>query len=246
MVGDRDGAGPAGGIDGVLDRMRAIDGALPGRDGAAVFNRMYLAVTEDVAASLTRPGIFADPAFMHRLDVVFAGRWLEAYDAAARAATSGRVPRAWAPLFECRDDPGVLPVQFALAGMNTHIAHDLPLAVVRTCVDLATEPGAPGVRADYEAVNALLAAREAAVRRSFLSTHGLALDRLVGPAAHLLASWKIDKARDAAWVHAETLWALRHTTALAARYRRTLARSVGLVSRLLLTPVVDPAVAPRR
>ena len=35
---------------------------------------------------------------------------------------------------------GIEPVQFALAGMNAHINHDLPLAVVSTCSALATAP----------------------------------------------------------------------------------------------------------
>lgn len=222
-------------VEDVLARIRDIDRTLPRRDGAAVFNRMYLGVTEDLAAALARPGTFQDPVFMARLGSRFAELWLDAYDASETPA----VPRAWAPLFERRHDRAVLPIQFALAGMNSHIAHDLPVAVVRTCLDLDTLPAAPGVRADYDAVNALLAAREARVRRSFLSAAGRALDRRIGPVLHLVGSWKIEKARDGAWVTAETLWALRRSRGLAERYRQALAGSVGLVSRTLLTPVPD-------
>jgi len=53
---------------------------------------------------------------------------------------------------------------------------------------------------------------------------------------HLVNSWKIDKARDVAWVNVEAMWALRHTGAFADRYRAALARTVGMGSRLLLTP----------
>jgi Family of unknown function (DUF5995) len=35
-------------VDDVLDRMRAIEAGLPRRDGVAVFNRVYLQVTESV------------------------------------------------------------------------------------------------------------------------------------------------------------------------------------------------------
>ncbi|MGP4092768.1 DUF5995 family protein, partial [Streptomyces sp. KR55] len=35
-------------VDTVVARMRALDAALPARDGVAVFNRVYLAVTEAV------------------------------------------------------------------------------------------------------------------------------------------------------------------------------------------------------
>lgn len=221
------------GVEDVLARLGEIDRTLPRHDGAAVFNRMYLRVTEDLASALRRPGTFQDPEFMTRLGGNFAGYWLEAFD----SSTSPPVPGAWAALFERRHDRSVLPIQFALAGMNAHIAHDLPVAVVRTCLELDTTPAAAGVRADYDAVNALLAAREERVRRSFLSGRGRTLDRRVGPVVHLVGSWKIEKARDAAWVTAETLWVLRRSRGLDDRYRRALAGSVGLVSRSLLTPV---------
>jgi len=222
---------PAGStVQDVVTQLRRIDDELPPDDGAAVFNRMYLTVTERVAAGLARGTVFSDPAFMEQLDVTFASLWVEAYDAGSD------VPNAWAALFERRRDRGVLPVQFALAGMNSHIGHDLAVAVVRTCRARDTAPDQPGVRDDYEAVNQLLAASESEVRRSFLTAAGRHLDDHVGPVVHLVNSWKIDKARDVAWVNVEAMWALRHTGALADRYRAALARTVGMGSRLLLTP----------
>ena len=215
----------------VIERLRRIDEELPPDDGPAVFNRMYLTVTEEVAAGLGRGAVFGDPSFMERLDVTFASLWLEAYD-----AETGAEPKAWAALFESRHDARVLPVQFALAGMNSHIAHDLPVAVVRTCRDVGGSPYEAEVRADYEAVNDLLAACEARIRRSFLTEAGQALEERVSPVAHLLSSWKIDKARDAAWVNVEALWAIRHVTPLTDRYQAALARTVGMASRCLLAP----------
>ena len=142
-------------MQGVIARLRRIDDELPPSDGAAVFNRMYLTVTEAVAAGLDGGTVFVDPAFMEQLDVTFASLWIEAYDADAHT-----VPRAWAALFERRHDRAVLPVQFALAGMNSHIEHDLAVAVVQTCRQRDTSPERPGVHHDYEAVNQLLAACE--------------------------------------------------------------------------------------
>jgi hypothetical protein len=223
---------PGAATQGVIARLQHIRDELPADDGAAVFNRMYLTVTESVAARLVGARVFRNPVFLEHLDVTFASLWLDAYDAPEDA-----VPKAWAPLFECRDDPTLLPVQFALAGMNSHIGHDLPVAVVRTCLALDASPGDSGVRADYEAVNDLLAATESKVRRSFLTNAGRAADRKVGPVVHLVSSWNIDKAREVAWVNAEALWAMRHAGSLADRYRAALARTVGMASRCLLTPV---------
>ena len=86
-------------------------------------------------------------------------------------------------------------------------------------------------------MNDLLAACESKVRRSFLTDAGQAADREVGPVVHLISSWNIDKAREVAWVNAEAMWAMRHAGSLADRYQAALARTVGMASRCLLTPI---------
>ena len=210
-------------VDGVLDRLRVIDGALPAGDGVAVFNRLYLEVTHRIATAIEADD-FADAGFMAELDVRFANRWLAAYD----AAVAGREPSAaWQPLFEQRVATGILPIQHALAGMNAHIEYDLPLAVVETCRARRTDPGAT-VREDYERVNDELAVVESGIRRSFLTEIGKRVDREIGPVVHLISAWKIDKARDVAWVNAETLWAVRELELLFGRYAAMLSHNVGM------------------
>lgn len=211
--------------------MQAVDDALAASDGVAVFNHVYLRVTQLVLERLSG-GSFHDDAFMAELDVRFAGLWFGAYDAPA-----GVVPHAWAPLFEQRATAGLLPIQFALAGMNAHIEHDLPLAVVATCAARGRTPSSPGVHEDYETVNDLLAGVEAEIRRSFLTDVARAADDSLAPVAHLVSSWNIDKAREIAWVSTNALWELRPVGFLAESYEAALARTVGMGSRLLLTPV---------
>jgi hypothetical protein len=222
--------------DGVAARMREIDAELDPDDGVAVFNRVYLTVAERIAALLAAPG--ADPPFrdaetMAELDVRFANLWFTAYDA---AAAGRRPPAAWRPVFEARAGRGRVPVQFAIAGMNSHIEHDLPIAVVDTCRARDLEPD--DVHQDYEAVNDVLAQVEAEIRRSFLDEVGRAADDHLGPVAHLISAWSIDKARDLSWVTVETLWALRRTSFLQGRFLDGLAHTVGMTSRTLLTPLV--------
>lgn len=222
-------------VRGVLTRMRAIDAALPTGDGVAVFNRMYLTVTERIAALLEGPAgagttSFRNPAAMADLDVRFANLWLAAYDAAAARRS---VPAAWRPLFDARTR-GLLPVQYAVAGMNSHIEHDLPIAVVDTCRARGLEPA--DLHRDYQAVNAVLAQVESEVRRSFLDEAGRAVDDRLGPVVHLLSTWNIDKARDLSWVTVETLWELGRITFLRDRFLDGLAHTVGMTSRALLTP----------
>jgi hypothetical protein len=216
----------------VLKRMRAIAAELPAGDGAGVFNQMYLRVTEMVADRLTAGGAFQDDVFMAELDVRFAQLWFDAYDSPTQ------VPRAWAPLFEARSRTDVLPIQFALAGMNAHIEHDLPLAVVATCAARRCTPASPGVRDDYEKVNDLLASVEAEIRRSFENTLGQQVDEHLGPVSHVVSSWSIDVAREVAWVNTQNLWELRRVPLLFDAYEGALAQTVGMGSRLLLAPVV--------
>ena len=224
-------------VAGVIHRLRAIDDELRPSDGVAVFNRMYLTVTERIGAMLdgssgqgTSP--FSDAQTMAELDVRFAGLWLHAYDG---AAAGHRIPSAWQPLFEARGGDR-LPIQYALAGMNAHIEHDLPIAVVRTCQSRGLQPDQ--VRADYELINDLLARCEAEIRRGFLDELGQAVDDRVGPVVHLISAWSIDKARDLSWVTAETIWALRNTDFLLGRFLSALGSTVGMTSRTLLTPTV--------
>jgi len=218
----------------VIDRLREIGLALPATDGAAIFNAMYLRVTERIANELETGSTFSDAAFMSELDVRFAGFWLAAHD---EAAAGGKVPFPWAPLFEERGTPGIFDIQYALAGMNAHIEHDLPLAVVATCRSRGVTPRRRSVRQDYDAVNALLAEAESEIRRSFLTDIGQHVDDEVGPLVHLVSAWNIDKARDLAWVSAETIWATRQLAQLSGRYVAMLGHTVGLASRCLLTPV---------
>jgi Family of unknown function (DUF5995) len=220
-------------VDGVIQRLRTIQSTLPPSDGVAVFNDMYLDVTERVAVAIDADD-FTDAAFMVELDVRFANRWLVAYDTAAGGR---KPPSAWKPLFEGRGALGVLPIQHALAGMNAHIEHDLPLAVVETCRARRTHPGERSVRQDYDRVNDILASVESEVRRSFLTAIGQRIDDEIGPLVHLVSAWNIDKARDLAWINVETLWAVRELEVLFDRYADMLSHTVGMGSRILLTPV---------
>jgi len=224
--------GPVSTVAGVIAQMEAIGAALPATDGLACFNRMYLQVTRQVYAQLGQ-GFYADPAFMTYLDVAFAGLYFGAADAAGGAA----VPLAWQPLMDQRANPGVEPVQFALAGMNAHINHDLPLALVATCAALATSPEEGKHFADYQKVDQLLDAAEQSVRESFESAAELEVDHHLTAVNNLIGSWTINSARDLAWNNCLLLWAVRDDPIASGLMAGSLARSAALASRLLLVAI---------
>ncbi|MFS4093232.1 DUF5995 family protein [Streptomyces sp. AF1A] len=216
-------------VDAVVSRMRALDAALPARDGVAVFNRVYLTVTEEVDRRL-HGGEFPDPRAATALDVRFAQRYLAAVDA---AAADRRPPACWRPLFQFRRHPGVRPLQFALAGVNAHIGHDLALAVVDSCHALGCEPA--DLEDEFDRVGELLVALEERVREEVMP--GPDLLQIADPLTHLLGAWSLERARDAAWAAARALWALRHCRDVAEEFAERLDAAVGFAGRMLLTPL---------
>jgi hypothetical protein len=228
-------AGPAARITEVVARLRAIVGALPPDDGLRAFTALYLAVTEAVEQA-AKPGGFEDARFVRWLDVVFANLYFDALRSAL--VGGGPVPKAWAPLLRARRKRGVLPLQFALAGMNAHINRDLPLALVRTCEGRSVElkRRSPQQR-DFRAINALLVGVEAQVKAQLVTDALRDFDVALGELDDVVAMWKVERAREAAWNHAETLWALRDAPQLSARFLRTLDRMVGFAGRGLLRPI---------
>ena len=154
-----------------------------------------------------RPGGWEDSAWLTRLDVVFARfyftailNWLN---------NPANVPSSWKALFEARFRPGIERIQFALAGMNAHINHDLALALLQTDAELNLTPGKTSPEHDdFERVNGIL---EAALPQAlqFLASGILGeLAQDSGKIGSLLAIWNVRAARDLAWDFAEQLRAL--------------------------------------
>jgi hypothetical protein len=227
-------APPAATIDDVIARMQAIEAALPTGDGVACFNRMYLEVTQGVSQQVQQ-GSFGDPAFVSRLDVVFANIYFSAVDALSGPPSA--LPVAWQPLLVDRGTPGIEPIQFALAGMNAHINHDLPLAVVTTCTELATAPDDGCHHDDYQKVDALLDASEQSVRESFEPPGVVSVDEHVAAVANIIDNWSINAARDVAWDTAVALWDVRDHQLATQLLTGALARTVAMASRGLLVVV---------
>jgi Family of unknown function (DUF5995) len=227
-------------VDDVLKRLSAIDGALPPSNGVKWFNKLYLEVTQQVATSEESGKHQAAPGFLAALDVTFAKRYFAAFDAAGDAVTPPpNYPfHAWSPLFESRFATGIAPVQFALAGMNAHINHDLAIAICDTCTARGTEPRDDGPEhKDYESVNGLIAKVEEKMKVWMMTGLLKDLDLAFHSVDDTVAVWDVEKARDAAWIRAEVIWSLRALPPLRHDYEEMNDRAVGFAGRALLTPV---------
>jgi hypothetical protein len=242
----------------VAARMRELRAELRPGDGVRVFTGVYLSVTEEIARQVAA-GAFADPAVAAVLAARFAGRFLAAVDGPRTFPADGRRPSAvdgphtpavngphlsaakggprppacWRALLRVRAHRGLHPLQFALAGINAHVGHDLPLAVVDTAAATGREP--PALEADFDRVGRVLATIEVRVREELMP--GPDLLEAAEPLSHLIGTWSLDRARDAAWSAARLLWALRYSPRARAECERRLDAAVAVVGRLLLTPV---------
>ena len=217
-----------------VDIMTALDRSLADADGLKWFNRLYLQVTLAVRDAVTTT-TFRDPAFLSALDVVFANLYFDAV--AVGDADPSRAPSAWRPLFECRRKAGILPLQFALAGMNAHINRDLPQGIVEAyrLTDGAPEQGSARY-GDFTKVNDLLEAVEDQIRPEFSTGIIKVVDVACGEADEVIAMWKVRAARAAAWTNAEVLWALRSTPTLSQAFFSRLDSFTGFAGRGLLVP----------
>ncbi len=227
-------SGPVTSVPAVISRMESLVAANPATDGVACFVRMYLTVTREVARRIGA-GFFVDPDFMTRLDVVFANLFFAAVD--GWAANPRSLPRSWTVLFARRTDRDIAPLQFALAGMNAHINHDLPQAVVATCRDLGTTPQEDAHEADYDKVNVVLGELSETIRQSFETGIILELDRQFDGLENVVSNFSISAAREVAWANAVTIWHLSGERALTELFVEGLDRTVAFAGRGLLLPV---------
>ena len=235
----------------VIDRLERLDRDLPADDGVRWFNRLYLAVTRGVSTWLEE-NEQASPGFLERLDVLFANVYFRALDAVGGGDLGDYPYRAWKPLFERRRRRDIAPLQFALAGMNAHINHDLAIGVQDVCGLLGVRPDRDGGEyADYIAVNGLIERTEGEVKLWLLTGALVEIDRHFGPVDDAIAIWNVVQAREAAWTHAQVLWELSDRGVVERGYRAVLDRSAGFVGRAMLLPVggfegppLLPGVAP--
>jgi len=214
--------------------MRTLDQTLAKDDGLRWFNLLYLRVTESVKEQPPGAG-WEDAAWLQRLDVVFAGLYFDALVAWAKGPKSAS--KCWGTLLESRWRKDVARIQFALAGMNAHINHDLAFALLRTSVERGAMPERGSAQhRDFERVNTLLERVEAEVKALLLSAQVQEVDRHFGRVDDVIALWKVRKARDTGWENGEILWQMRQLPLVSDKYARNLDRLVGLSSKGLLVP----------
>ena len=222
-------------IEDVIATMAFIDQSLGENDGLKWFNMLYALVTQRIQTEVGA-GKFANAAWIEQLDVIFARLYFEAVVAYERDPST--CPRAWRPVFQARFNGSIARLQFALAGMNAHINHDLAIAVVETCDTTNTEPKRETtIYRDYYAVNDVLEEVEAPAMQTLATGFLHDAEVAMGRVDDMVAMWSIRHAREAAWSNAEVLWALRDNELLYETVIETMDRMAGFAGRGLLVPL---------
>lgn len=221
-------------VSGVLQVLGTIEGTCADTDGLKWFTWLYRRVTQ-AAEDRINVGGFADPAWIAELDVRFANL----YFAALRAALSGHpAPGCWTCLFENRNQAAIARIQFALSGVNAHINHDLPQAIVTTCQATGVAPEHGGMHyMDYTALNSTLDSLiEAAKVELNVRLPG---DTLPGASQleDIVGAWNVCAARESAWLNAAHLWQLEATPPLALSFVSVLDGFTTVVGKALLARV---------
>ena len=218
----------------VLAIMQNIETTCVDGDGLKWFNWLYLQVTNAVEARIAAGG-FADPAWLAELDVQFARLY---FGALASSLSGQSTPGCWQALFQRRNQVQIARIQFALAGINAHINHDLPEAIVATCAATGTAPQHGGTQYnDYTGLNTTL---DGLVETAKQTLHVRLLGDPLPPVTHLedtLAAWSVSAARESAWNNAQILWHLRPEPALSSAFMASLDGLTSVASNTLLVPV---------
>jgi hypothetical protein len=216
----------------VLEAMRVIDTVSIDQDGLKWFNWLYFAVTRAVEDRVSSGG-FSDPAWLAELDVQFA----RLYFNAVRAALTGvSYPGCWRAMLTVRGNASLARIQFALAGMNAHINHDLCEAIVETCKVTNTVPRHGSVQyTDFTALNSTLDLLIEQAKQTLQVR--LPGDPLPGVShlEDLIAGWKVSAAREGAWINGEALWNLAQP--LGSGFLNAIDGITTVIGKALLVPV---------
>jgi hypothetical protein len=218
----------------LIDELRALQNALSPGNGVKWFVHLYADVSEALALEL-RGGDLEDPVFLELLVLVYGNSVLNVCEDMERR--SKRLARAWAPLYERRHDHRVAPIQFALAGLNAHTNHDVPIGLVHACRSTGIAPDSDGPQyRDYMKMTQLLKRTEADVKKWLVTGALEEVDETFGDVDDAIAMWSLQRARQAAWTSGEVLWSLRENDGLTVAYVSVMDRMAGFAGRGLLLP----------
>ncbi|HEY6251641.1 MAG TPA: DUF5995 family protein [Candidatus Angelobacter sp.] len=176
-----------------------IDWAHTQKSRVGYFAALYRRVTRAVKQGIDE-GKFQNGPLMEKLDVIFANRYLTAFE----QFRSGQPPTlSWQLAFRSAKAWYPLIVQQLLIGINAHINLDLGIAAA------TASPGEklPGLKADFDQINAVLAGEVGTVEKEMAEVSPLIglLEKFALRTETAIINFSMQVARDSAWSEAVKL-----------------------------------------
>lgn len=227
-------------IDDVVGGLTSIEAqCLTNRDLRGAFVTAYLHITRAIQRAHADQ-VFSDAEWVERYLVSFGNLYRRALLAYEEERTES-VPKSWQIAFDAARDGGGFVIQHLTLGINAHINHDLPLALVEIGID----PTREAKYSDHTLVNTILAEATDAMKRAVAESYApilMRIDRLSGRYGEELPNFSIPKAREHAWSMAVALSATRfeHERRM---IEQALDEQAGVLARLILSsPTRHPSV----
>lgn len=158
-------------------------------DASGYFAAMYARVTDRVQHAIDE-GRFGDGERMALFARTFADWYL------GPVVGTRPQPACWATAGGAAGDSNLLIVQHLLLGVNAHVNHDLPQVVVELAA--ATDEPIEALRADFDAINDLLAETQPAILRDLGRVSGWTQIAAAAGGGRIF-NFSLDRARDEAW-----------------------------------------------
>lgn len=187
-------------IDEVIDRLTEIVKQSKAEESQmGYFAALYRKVTMQIKSDIDN-GFFENNQRMERFDVVFANRYITAYD---HYKSGSQVTKSWGFAFEMAQQWRPIVLQHLLLGLNAHINLDLGIAAARVC------PGAelPGLKNDFDRINLVLSKLVGSVQEELARIWPVLriMNRFLGSVQKVLINFSMTQARDQAWRVAQQL-----------------------------------------
>lgn len=187
-------------IDEVIhDLDKIIEECLGANDPMGYFPALYSKVTIAVKDGI-REGRFENGERMEQLDVIFANRYINAYNGYRKEQN---ISKSWKIAFDGTQHWWPIVLQHLLAGMNAHINLDLGIAAAQVC----PEDSIKRLKKDFDEINVILANLVNDVQDELAQIWPVLkiVDRVAGKIDESIVNFSMDKARQAAWSFAQEL-----------------------------------------
>lgn len=187
-------------IDDILKQLDAIiEECIQREDPLGYFAALYRRVTAEVKTGIAN-GAFEDGARMEQLDIVFAYRYLDAYNA-YRAQQPHT--QSWARAFELSHRYWPVTLQHLLIGINAHINLDLGISAA----EVMRGKDIQALYGDFCKINEVLSSlvEETQEKLSGIWPFWKKILVKTGELDNTIVDFSMNLARDGAWKFAQTL-----------------------------------------